>query len=81
MADRNQLHSPIHRAMLGLSRWLEELPKEMRSDASSALDHMRRTAEQEIEQAYFAGYNSRSQSELIRKIKDDTPTVRPVAEV
>lgn len=74
MADRNHLHSPIHRAMLGLSRWLEELPKEMRSEATSALDHMLRTAEQEVEQAYFAGYNSRGQSEIIRKIKDAAPT-------
>lgn len=53
MADAYK--SPLRRAKLSVSIWLDVLPKDARLDAQMALDKLIDLAEKEIEQAFFAG--------------------------
>lgn len=47
--------SPLRRAKLSVSIWLDLLPKDARLDAKTALDKLIDLAEKEIEQAFFEG--------------------------
>lgn len=50
-----EIKSPLRRAKLSVSIWLDILPKEAQLDAKMALDRLIDAAEREIEQAFFAG--------------------------
>jgi len=69
MGDRSELCSPLNRARLGVVQWLESLPGEYKIDAMMALDKLCQIAEQQIEQAYFDGYNHRTGSERSRDLR------------
>lgn len=73
MGDKSKLQSPIGRARLGVSQWLDGLPKEHKLDATMALDNLCQVAEQQIEQAYFDGYNLRGASERVRQMLEGLP--------
>lgn len=66
MGDKNELHSALRRARIGVVSWFDALPEDARMDACSALDHLIRVAEREIEQAYFDGNNHRADVERRR---------------
>lgn len=70
MGERAQLQTPIGRARLGVVQWLDGLPKEYKDEAVMALDKLCQVAEQQIEQAYFDGYNNRSGSERVRGLRE-----------
>lgn len=69
MGDRNQLHSPLQRARIGVAAWLDLLPEEAQSEAMMALDKFCQIAEAQMEQCYFDGNNHRRIAEVIAKLR------------
>jgi hypothetical protein len=74
MGDRSELHSPVRRAKMEVSLWLEMLPKDAKLEAEMALDKLCQVAGREIEQAYFDGHNQRSAAARLRKLADEPVT-------
>lgn len=77
MADT--VKSPLRRAKLSVSIWLDILPKDARLDAAVALDKFLDLAEREIEQAFFAGQDlnrdCRRAAEFAHKADETTSAV------